>query len=295
MLRMQLAFILGELIPAGLSYDDIAALTGRTKSSISRYLLGQTVPKLPVLRDILRVLGVDEDHPAVVRGRVWAVSDIEAIANEANRRGWFQSRFGDVQIPDWLFTYFGLEPAAENLRIFHLVIPGLFQTEEYATRVIGAETTDATAVRNHVAIKVARQELFSRPNPPAVHLVLDEGALSRRVDDAEVMRGQLRRLVERALLPNVTFQVLPFEAGAHAARVACSFVILGFGERLPDVVYQESYGRTGSLTEGHVQVADFNNAFRDISDHALAPDDSVAMLRRLAGRTPRKQPGGKAR
>lgn len=281
MLRMQLAAVLSELTPAGVTYEDIAGLTGRTKSSISRYFLGQTVPKLPVLRDILRVLGIDETHPAVVRGRTYTLDELEDIAIGATKRGWFQSKYGDYSVPDWFQTYGGLEPVASSLDIFHQYIPGLFQTSDYAKAVLyDMINGDLEA---SVAIRMARQEIFHRANPPRVHVVLDEAALHRKVGSSATVRRQMNRLAERATLPTVSLQILPFSAGAHSARVASSFVILGFGERLHDVIYLEHYGPTGTLIEGDNQGDQFHAAFRTLAEHALAPDESLAMLRRLAG------------
>lgn len=282
MLRMQLAVALRELRKGtGLMHEDIAERTGRTKSSISRYELGQTVPKLPVLRDILRVLGVDEDHPAQVRGQTLTLEDLEAIANGATRRGWFASRYGDVSIPDWFATYGGLEPEASELRIFHQYIPGLFQTSDYAKAVLSDNASGDAEV--NLAIRMARQEIFHRPNPPQFRVVLDEAALHRQVGGRMVLRRQIHRLVERASLPHVSIQILPFAAGVHSAKVASSFVILGFGERLHDVIYLEHFGPTGSLVEGDSSGEAFHAAFRTLADHALAPGESLAMLRRLAG------------
>jgi hypothetical protein len=69
--------------------------------------------------------------------------------------------------------------------------------------------------------------------------VVDEGALRRPVGSTEIVRGQLKHLIEVTDHPAVTLQVLPFEAGAHAA-MGGPFTILRFAEPdLADVVYIE--------------------------------------------------------
>ena len=74
---------------------------------------------------------------------------------------------------------------------------------------------------------------------------MDEAALRRPVGGVRVMRSQLRRLAEVAQLPNVTLQVVPFEAGGHDAA-GRSFTILRFSEpAVPDVVYIEQL--TGAI------------------------------------------------
>ncbi len=53
------------------------------------------------------------------------------------------------------------------------------------------------------------------------------------------MREQLEYLIECAAMPNVTLQLIPFQAGGHAAAGG-PFSILRFAEPdLPDVVYLE--------------------------------------------------------
>lgn len=306
MLKMQIGFVLRDLRErVRLTHEDVAKLTaspgegeaapkrigGVTKSSISRYEAGQAVPKVPVLRRILRVLGVNEKSPAVVWGQTFTLEDLEAMAFQAAKRGWWQSEFGDVSVPNWLSTYFGLEPEASRLRIFHQVIPGLFQTEGYATALVRMDIKDPSEIRNLVDIRKARQRIFARADPPDIHVVLEEGAIQRLAESEGISPGhrheQILRLVERAALPNVTLQILPYRAGMHAARVASSFVIMSFGDRLPEIVCSEAYGPASSLIEGTDQPARYTRAFRDLVKNALDPDESVAMLRAAARRIPK--------
>ena len=76
-------------------------------------------------------------------------------------------------------------------------------------------------------------------DPPRVWFVIDEAALRRPIGGRQVMRAQLKHLLEAATLPNVTIQVVPFRRGGHAAAGG-SFTILRFAAPdLPDVVYLE--------------------------------------------------------
>ncbi|TDC73702.1 hypothetical protein E1285_44385 [Actinomadura sp. 7K507] len=64
----------------------------------------------------------------------------------------------------------------------------------------------------------------------------DSEAIRRVVESGRVMREQIEHLADIADRPGVQLQVLPFEAGAHAA-METPFVILGFDAPDPDVVY----------------------------------------------------------
>jgi Domain of unknown function (DUF5753) len=76
-------------------------------------------------------------------------------------------------------------------------------------------------------------------------LRLDEGALHRPIGGSAVMRDQLARIVEAAVLPNVTFQVIPLAVGAHPA-LDSTFTIIRFDEpMINDVVYVE--GLVGNI------------------------------------------------
>jgi hypothetical protein len=86
-----------------------------------------------------------------------------------------------------------------------------------------------------------RQGLLTRSDPPRLWAVVDEAALRRPVGGPEVMRAQLEYLIMATKQPNVTLQVIPFRAGAHAA-LGQPFVILRFADAdLPDMVYLEQF------------------------------------------------------
>jgi transcriptional regulator with XRE-family HTH domain len=168
------------------------------------------------------------------------IADTLALAREANHPGWWQ-HYGDV-LPAWFRAYVDLESAASLIRTYEgQYIPGLLQTDDYIRAVVhAAHLTDTSdEVGRRVRLRMARQTLLTRDQPPRLWAVIDEAALRRPVGGSEVMRGQLERLIEATKLATVTLQLLPFAAGAHPA-MAGAFSILRFGDQeLPDVVYLE--------------------------------------------------------
>jgi hypothetical protein len=63
--------------------------------------------------------------------------------------------------------------------------------------------------------------------------------LRRPIGGPDVMRAQLRHLLELIQRPNVAVQVVPFHAGGHAAAGG-AFSVLRFADYdVPDVVYLE--------------------------------------------------------
>jgi hypothetical protein len=161
------------------------------------------------------------------------------LAREANTPGWWHA-YSDV-LPAWLEPYVGLEAAASIIRTYEVqFMPGLLQTEAYARALIrlGSAVSEEEIARR-AELRTSRQAILSGPTPPQLWAVVDEGALRRPVGGIEVVRDQIKHLMEMAERPAITLQILPFHAGPHAA-MGGPFTILRFAEPdLADVVYIE--------------------------------------------------------
>lgn len=111
--------------------------------------------------------------------------------------------------------------------------------------------------------------------------MLDEAALRRRVGGPEVMREQLRHLLDKARLAKVTVQVTPFEAGAHPAQTG-SFTVMGFPapEDRPAVHIDSPGGQV--CLEQPEEVQRFKIALQRLQAMALPPAESLRMIASLA-------------
>ncbi|TDC38941.1 XRE family transcriptional regulator [Micromonospora sp. 15K316] len=202
-----------------------------SESKISRMELGRVGFKERDVADLLTLYGVKDDEEREV---------LLKLARDANSPGWWH-RYGDV-LPSWFQSYLGLEAAAALIRTYEVqFVPGLLQTPAYARAVVllghGAAAPDE--IDRRVGLRVRRQELLRRANPPQLWAVLDEAALRRPLGGPDVMRGQLDALIEATRLANIRLQIVPFTAGGHAAAGG-AFSILRFGDQdLPDIVYIE--------------------------------------------------------
>jgi DNA-binding XRE family transcriptional regulator len=223
-------------------------------------------------RDLRDLLDLYQEHDPQ------EIADTLAMAREANHPGWWQ-HYGDV-LPAWFRAYVDLESAASLIRTYEgQFIPGLLQTDDYIRAVVrGAHLEDqGEEVGRRVRLRMARQAVLIREQPPRLWAVVDEAALRRPVGGREVMRGQLERLVDASKLANVTLQVLPFGSGAHPA-MAGSFSILRFGDQeLPDVVYLEHL--TGaSYLEKRDEVERYLDIMEILCVEAEPPDRTVELL-----------------
>lgn len=202
-----------------------------SESKISRMELGRVGFKERDVADLLTLYGVTEEHER---------DALLKLARDANSPGWWH-RYGDV-LPSWFQSYLGLEAAAALIRSYEVqFVPGLLQTREYARAVVllGHGTAGPGEIDRRVALRMQRQQLLQRENPPQLWAVVDEAALRRPIGGPEVMRGQLTALIEATKSPHIRLQVIPFAAGGHAAAGG-AFTILRFGDQeLPDIVYIE--------------------------------------------------------
>ena len=94
-----------------------------------------------------------------------------------------------------------MEAEAASIRINAHVVPGILQTPGYAHEVITRTRPAISAedAERRVAARTARQDaLFSRDDPPEIHVILDEAVLRRQVGGPAVMAQQLTALAETA-------------------------------------------------------------------------------------------------
>ncbi|MFE9749160.1 helix-turn-helix protein [Saccharothrix saharensis] len=254
---------------ADLTIEDVAGRLECSASKISRIETGRVGVTPRDVRDMLSAYGADRA----------TLDELVQLARDARRRAWWDE-FGDIA-PG---RYVGFEADAERVRTYQgLMVPGLLQSEAYTRALIRAVLPDAAPaeVDRRVELRKARQALLVEDDPLSLHAVVDEAALRRLVGGRQVMAEQLTRLNEVGELPNITLQVVPFEAGGHAAMDG-PFVILSFPEQSdPAVVYIES-PKGDVYWEQPSDVARYSDMFARLSADSLDPAASSALIGRVA-------------
>jgi len=257
---------------SGMSPDEAARRLDFSKSKLYRIENGRSRVDADDLEDMLDLYDVrSPDRDALVR-----------LGRDSRRRGWWTS-YKDV----FTGSYVGLESEAVTIQVNTHIVPGIFQTADYARAIIATTGPwlDAAETERRVTARAARQQaLLGRDDPPEIHVVLDESALRRQVAGPEATRDQLRILAEASSRRNVTIQVLPFDAGAHAGMEG-DFVILAFPDPDdPPVAYAE--GLFGDVyLESEEELGRYSLAWANILDKALVPAESATMLVELAEET----------
>ncbi|MFD7405830.1 helix-turn-helix domain-containing protein [Streptomyces sp. NPDC059866] len=216
---------------AGLTYEQAGAALGVSHSTIRRMEAAKVARlRLADAEKLLQVYGVTDQQE---------IDTFLKSVREANKRGWWHT-YRDV-LPDWFAAYLSLEQAALQIRAYeNQFVHGLLQTESYARALLGAGNphAPAEATERRVALRMRRQELLTRREPPRVWVVMDETVLRWPVGGADVMRAQVDHLIEMNRLPQVTLQIMRFANGPHPAMRAGAFHLFRFRAReLPDIVY----------------------------------------------------------
>ncbi|MFC9682416.1 helix-turn-helix domain-containing protein [Streptomyces sp. NPDC056948] len=181
------------------------------------------------------------------------------------------------RLPAWFQQVAELEMRATEICSFqtHMVL-GLLQTQGYAGAVLGA--LDQTDLEDRTAVRLARQRVFEKAEPPVFWAVLSEAALHLEIGGSRVMREQLAHLLSFESNPRINVQVLPFSAGAHAGLQG-SFDVYRFSSD-PTIVYTEGYG-SGYPTANPDTVRECSLRYDHLRAAALSLNDSAELIRRV--------------
>ncbi|MFG1605301.1 helix-turn-helix domain-containing protein [Actinoplanes sp. NPDC049265] len=265
---------------AGLTVTDVARRLSVAASTVSRLENAQRKASIGDVRYLCEIYQVG---PAVR-------DELMELAQSSRRRGWWE----DSSIPPGMQKLIGLEGAAELVKIFHpLAIPGICQTEAYATAVTTTfHPENPDYVRRTVATRMRRQQILRRDASPRIEIVLDEAVLHRIVGGGEVMSGQIARLAALAREPRVSIRIIPFSAGAHSGMNG-GFTILEFTAEaavdspssLTSTVYIEALYEY-AFRESEEELKGYQDAFDALSQRALDQQLSIEFMDELASAHP---------
>jgi len=259
----------------GMTQEEVSERTGKDRSTLYRLENGQQRPQRSTLIQLLDLYPVEEPK----RG------ELLTLLREAGQRGWLQQYRSEL--PEVYSDYIGFEDEARSISNYEsLFIPGLLQTEGYARALIQGTWPHAPGdeVERRVTARIQRQALLNREEPPRLWAILDEAAVRRQVGGRQVMRDQLARLREAAVRPNITIQVIPFDAGSHPGMDG-AFVVLEFPDQADQsIVYTES-AAGGLFLEEEVEIRRYILMFEHLRAAALRPEATVSLLADIAAET----------
>lgn len=259
---------------SGVSVDHAAGEVGLSPATVYRYEAGASVPRPPDVTALCECYGV-ADH---------MTDALVALAKEADSPGWWRSYNSGV--PKWFDMFVGLESAAASIRAYDAeLIFGLFQTKRYAEAMVQtavpAPTEDER--RQRVAVRMERQKLLTRRNPPQLEVILGEATLSKSPGN-DVMVEQTRKLIDVSHLPNVTIRILPLADVHCGLDCGARFTFLTFppdrhrkGAAEPPIVFSDSL--CGALyLDKPAEISAYDAVWEALRPRALSPADSRRVI-----------------
>ena len=239
---------------AGLSQRELAMRVYCSASLISAIEIGTKPAKLDLVERLDETLNANG-----VLLKVWPITTTGGYAS-------------------WFAYVAELEKEACKIHEWELrTVPGLLQTPEYARalmRAVRPRDSDEK-IENSVNLRMDRQEIFSRDEPPMAWFVLDESILHRPLGGSYVMRNQLIKLEKMAEQTNVVIQVMPFNATEHPGAEG-PLRILEFSDSQP-VWYTEGW-YSGRMAETKAEVSSAMTCFDIIRASALPPSESLQSI-----------------
>ncbi len=129
-----------------------------------------------------------------------------------------QSEVDRTELPKFFVDFALIETEAVSRFAYDpLLVPGLLQTEDCARALISAHCPplDEETIEQRVEARIQRRLLLTRSPTVELSFIIGETALLNPVGDDQLMRKQLRHLLEVGSLRNVELQVMPFTCGVH--------------------------------------------------------------------------------
>ncbi|GAB3162776.1 helix-turn-helix transcriptional regulator [Myceligenerans halotolerans] len=188
---------------AGLTGQRLADSLAWQGSKVSKIENGRQTPTDDEIKAWCRVVDAEDQAEALL-------ADLHSL--QTRHQEWqrmMRGGLGQVQS--------GVARREETTRIFRsyqsLVVPGLFQTPDYARGLLERASqvwTQGTGVDEAVMARMRRQEVLFDTSKK-FRIVLTEAVLLYAVCSPEAMLAQLDRLMTVSMLPNVRLGIIPFE------------------------------------------------------------------------------------
>lgn len=250
----------------GMTVEEVAAKLLCSTTKISRLETAARRPSLRDVRDLCALYEVGESTS----------DELMSLAREAREPSWW-THYEDLNLDPLI----GLEQEATAITCYSMYyMPGLLQTEEYATGIIKtvAPKMDSQIVQQRTEARMRRQQMLDEDSRPRYNVLLDELVIRRGVGGASLMAAQLDKVLETIRSGKATVQIIPFSAGAYAAADGY-FVLLEFDEdsNLWPIVYIEGLADNQYL-QRRSDIARYRETIDYLRDRALDPGDSIKFI-----------------
>ena len=264
---------------------------------------------------VSKLLRIENGDVGVGTTDLMALAKVYLLSNEdtqelielarTSRRPGVVSEFQDVMTKEFR-RWLDFELAAQEIRQYEpKLVPGVLQTDGYATSIVNAYNPGESAevTRRKVQARLRRAEYLLRANGPKMWFIVDEAALRRgigneRIKDRDfsvtlgvldnikrlntVGRAARRERIEEDLNPKVSVQIMPFAYGAYGA-LRGPFEILEFADPGRDYMLYEETVRMDVVTQNPgKEITPYLEKFERMAKVAPSPDLTNDLIDRIS-------------
>lgn len=219
------------------------------------------------------------------------------LAREA-RRPTFENQYSDV-LPDSFRIWVAFEAYADAIQQYEpQVVPGILQTDEYATGLVKAQLDDEVRADRIVEARLQRSEPLVGGDGPIMNFIIDETALIRAADrrdaqrDYPTMIAQLEHLkklntigrqglgeaIDPDLNPRISIQIVPLTLGPYTA-MRHPFELIEFeDEDNPFMMYFEGPDSDQVIRDRYDEIERYINRFSELKRQLADPVDTNAQI-----------------
>ncbi|MET9295550.1 helix-turn-helix transcriptional regulator [Streptomyces sp. NPDC003077] len=164
-----------------------------------------------------------------------------------------------------------------------VVLPGLLQTEGYATALMQAAAPNQSPedTATNVRARLDRSaNILESEKVPLLWMIIHELVLTAPIGSSAVMSEQLAHAVDVAHGRRAVIQVLQVKEGVHALTSTGQLALFGFAEDPPAAYLESAY--SGQLVEDQGLVRKYQASFEWARAIALPPRTSLEFITSVA-------------
>jgi|tagenome__1003787_1003787.scaffolds.fasta_scaffold20967967_3 hypothetical protein len=258
----------------------IAEETGWSRSKISRMETGHS--SISAVDLVFYLAACRNMRPEQREGL------LEFCQTAANNEGYWLSPRDEHSQSSLNSLIFHESGAGRRISYEPFLVPGLLQTPAYArTRIVRGVAHMTRDVDETVGIRMKRQAVLNRRSPGEFVFFVHEQALRTQAVHPRIMHEQLLHMVLMAALGHVTLRVVP--AAREPSTFGGPISLFEFPQNDP-LLYMDGF-LTGVFIERCDVVDDyFRYLIPELRAVALGPEDSRALVAKLADEYDRKSP-----
>ncbi|MFJ3218664.1 helix-turn-helix domain-containing protein [Kitasatospora sp. NPDC086801] len=253
----------------GFGGSHLARLLGVTPALVSQMEIGKSAVTVARLHEIAE---------ACMCANAPLVEALADMARERDSAWWDEYRAALAAAP---IDVAEIEGRAKRLKSFTIgIIPGLLQTNSYATAVFASGFTPLPdrEIGRRVNFRLRRQQIIRSGETPYMALI-HEAALRIQYGGPVVLRDQLDALVSDSDLPGVSLRVVPFATADFPGPSENLIYAEGPVPELDTVQADSSHG--SHIFDSPAQLAGYRAIFERIEAVALPERESRDLIRSI--------------